>query len=567
MAGRRLAVMTGSLAIESRASTRTVGDGAAKFDERLRCFATRRDRIHGFVAQSGDPLLRRFHAVDARERQFAGVGVLVRVLSEMFGGLHHVQQVVRDLEEKAQAVAVSRQCGQGRIVGAGGASAHATRRANQRASLRRVDDLEPLAVVRRPAPDGVEQLAADHTTRRRREFADQRDKHVGGEICLGDDLERVVQQRVAGQNGRGFVGVDVERGPAATEVVVIHRRQVVMHQAERVDAFDRDGGRDARASVAAGELRGEERERRSNPLTAAQRSVRHGRSEGLRSIGALNRLVEAAFEVADEVGQEGRVGVDGRRSHGPILRVGPGGGPTVAYDGPMAGPVEGLSDLIVRGGVLMAPLIGLCVVSVTLTLERAWFWLTVHRPGRQAGWEALARALRKGEGPRIRKLLDGDSTVYAAFVRQIWAQGATDAVVLEAVEGQRPRIDRFMNALSTIITAAPLIGILGTVIGIIQSFNLLGEGATLTDPRPISAGIAQALLTTALGLVVALITLFPYMAFRAQSERALGRMESLAASAQQGKAASSSEGDRRAPSEASDRREPAKATSVAKESV
>ena len=91
-----------------------------------------------------------------------------------------------------------------------------------------------------------------------------------------------------------------------------------------------------------------------------------------------------------------------------------------------------------------------------------------------------------------------------------------------------------MATLSTIITAAPLLGILGTVIGIIQSFNLLGVQETLTDPRTVSTGIAEALLTTALGLVVALVTLFPYMIFRSHVERSIGRMESLIAAAQQG---------------------------------
>ncbi len=90
--------------------------------------------------------------------------------------------------------------------------------------------------------------------------------------------------------------------------------------------------------------------------------------------------------------------------------------------------------------------------------------------------------------------------------------------------------------MSTIITAAPLLGILGTVIGIIRSFRILGapsEGQ-LTDPSAVSAGIAEALLTTALGLIVALVTLFPYMIFRANMERALGRLESVIAAAQQG---------------------------------
>lgn len=91
-----------------------------------------------------------------------------------------------------------------------------------------------------------------------------------------------------------------------------------------------------------------------------------------------------------------------------------------------------------------------------------------------------------------------------------------------------------MVSLSTIITAAPLLGILGTVIGIIQSFKLLGEQMTLSDPKDVAAGIAAALLTTALGLTVALFTLFPYMIFRGQVDLAIGRLETVIAAAQQG---------------------------------
>ena len=112
--------------------------------------------------------------------------------------------------------------------------------------------------------------------------------------------------------------------------------------------------------------------------------------------------------------------------------------------------------------------------------------------------------------------------------------GASDAVAMEAVEMQRPRIDRFMVALSTIITAAPLLGILGTVVGIIQSFRLLGEQAALSDPTDVAGGIAAALITTAFGLIIALVTLFPYMLFRSWSSRAIGRLETLIAAAQQG---------------------------------
>ena len=132
------------------------------------------------------------------------------------------------------------------------------------------------------------------------------------------------------------------------------------------------------------------------------------------------------------------------------------------------------------------------------------------------------------------QIIRKDRSPFAEVARRLLKHGATEAVAVEVVEAQRPRLDRFMVSLSTIVTAAPLLGILGTVIGIIQSFRLLGEQTTLTDPRDVSAGIAAALLTTALGLLVALITLFPYMIFRSHVDRALGRLESVIAAAQQG---------------------------------
>ena len=76
-----------------------------------------------------------------------------------------------------------------------------------------------------------------------------------------------------------------------------------------------------------------------------------------------------------------------------------------------------------------------------------------------------------------------------------------------------------------------MLGILGTVLGIIASFELLSAQNASTDPQSVSQGIAESLLTTAAGLVVAVVTLFPYNALRAQVDRTLSRLESLAAAA------------------------------------
>ncbi len=195
---------------------------------------------------------------------------------------------------------------------------------------------------------------------------------------------------------------------------------------------------------------------------------------------------------------------------------------------------EHLADLIQRGGYIMIPLLAMSVVAVALIIERSWFWLLLHGRGRMNKLTQLNNALREGDHKLASALLSQDRSPYGEVAKRLLEDGATDAIAVEVTELQRPRLNRFMVALSTIITAAPLLGILGTVTGIIQSFNLLGEQSTLTDPRAVSAGIAEALLTTALGLIVAILTLFPYMIFRSQVDRAMGRLESVIAAAQQG---------------------------------
>jgi len=194
-----------------------------------------------------------------------------------------------------------------------------------------------------------------------------------------------------------------------------------------------------------------------------------------------------------------------------------------------------LALLIERGGFIMLPLLFLSVVSLTLCAERMWFWATLHRAARLRRLQQIKNALRKGDLDLARKVASSDQSPYGQVAMLLIEEGATDAVAVEAMESQRHKFDRFMVSLSTIITAAPLLGILGTVIGIIRSFRLLGGGeGGLTDPTVVSLGIAEALLTTAMGLVVAIFTSFPYMVFRAHAQRSIGRMESLIAAAQQG---------------------------------
>ena len=193
---------------------------------------------------------------------------------------------------------------------------------------------------------------------------------------------------------------------------------------------------------------------------------------------------------------------------------------------------EAFMDLMRRGGPVMWPLLGLSLLAVTLAFERTWFFVRINHAGRLRQVAQLGSLLRRGERQRASDLTESDGGVYASMLRQLLGESnRNEAAAVAAIDGQRGRLERFLPLLSTIITAAPMLGILGTVLGIIASFEVLsGQGAN-TDPRSVSQGIAEALITTAAGLIVSLVTLFPYNLFRAQVDRTLTRLESLAAAA------------------------------------
>ncbi len=178
----------------------------------------------------------------------------------------------------------------------------------------------------------------------------------------------------------------------------------------------------------------------------------------------------------------------------------------------------------------MWPLLLMSIISIALSFERGVFWWRINASinGR---FEGLMKALRRGDADEVRSISRDDGSPFGELADRLAEGGDAESISIEVVEQARPRIERYMLVFSTIITAAPMLGILGTVLGIIRSFELLGAQETITDPRDISGGIAEALITTALGLVVALLALVPYTACRGQVERALGRFEAMAAAA------------------------------------
>jgi biopolymer transport protein ExbB len=84
-----------------------------------------------------------------------------------------------------------------------------------------------------------------------------------------------------------------------------------------------------------------------------------------------------------------------------------------------------------------------------------------------------------------------------------------------------------LPVLDTVVTLAPLLGLLGTIIGMVQSFQIMATSG-LGQPHAVTGGVAEALIATATGLLVAILALIPYNYFTARVERTTDRIEEYA---------------------------------------
>ena len=179
----------------------------------------------------------------------------------------------------------------------------------------------------------------------------------------------------------------------------------------------------------------------------------------------------------------------------------------------------------------MAPLILCSFVSLTIVIERLIFWAKV-RKNRDS--ELVFRVLdlaERGEWDTIRTATRGSKNyMVRILISGILHRDYSMAMAMEsAAADEMVAMRRFMGVLETIITVAPLLGILGTVVGIIHSFDMLNASG-IGDPKAVTGGIAQALITTAAGLSISILTVIPCNCFNACAEGAALAIEKYATS-------------------------------------
>jgi biopolymer transport protein ExbB len=179
-----------------------------------------------------------------------------------------------------------------------------------------------------------------------------------------------------------------------------------------------------------------------------------------------------------------------------------------------------------KGGPVMYPIVAVLVVAIAVILERIVWW-TVQSTRRDSNkLDKVYAALEEGNVAGAVNLARGSKD---PLVRTVWhglnhVHASVEGALQVASGVEIQRAGRFMSVMDTTITLAPLLGLLGTVTGIMGSFNFVG--AADLAPAKVSGGIAEALIATACGLGIAIFALIFFNYFNARVARLQFELES-----------------------------------------
>ncbi|MFB2877351.1 MotA/TolQ/ExbB proton channel family protein [Floridanema aerugineum] len=176
-------------------------------------------------------------------------------------------------------------------------------------------------------------------------------------------------------------------------------------------------------------------------------------------------------------------------------------------------------EYFLAGGIVAWPLLGFSIVAIAFIIERCLFWFKVHRRQSRIVREALK--LYPLKPSTAIKLLqqNADLPMARIFLEALELDNPNPEefrLALEsAAQAEIPTFKRFNNVFETIIALSPLLGLLGTVLGLMTAFSSLRLGDVAgTQASGVTGGISEALISTVMGLVVAIATLMFANTFR-----------------------------------------------------
>ena len=185
-------------------------------------------------------------------------------------------------------------------------------------------------------------------------------------------------------------------------------------------------------------------------------------------------------------------------------------------------------ELIIRGGIFMYPILFCSIVSLAVFLERLW----VLRRKNIIPKDFIAKVeelVKKQKLSEAVFLCQSDvSSIARIFLAGLRNTGKGMWFVKEAIEERGAReaavLEKNVGILNTIANLTPLLGLLGTVSGMIKTFNAISVQG-MGNPAPLAGGIAEALITTAAGLCVAIPTLVCYRFIKDRAASLIFEME------------------------------------------
>lgn len=182
-----------------------------------------------------------------------------------------------------------------------------------------------------------------------------------------------------------------------------------------------------------------------------------------------------------------------------------------------------LLGIIIKGGPVMAPLLVCSIIALAVVIERFLFWRRIS--SRQAVEEMLD-LVERGEIAKASSLGNqADTALGRVLTSGLAHRNPSITKALEvAAQKEVPVLKQRLTILDTIITLAPLLGLLGTVTGMIGSFGIMSQSG-IGQPHAITGGVAEALIATATGLLIAILTLVPYNYFTSRAEREMEEIE------------------------------------------
>lgn len=188
-----------------------------------------------------------------------------------------------------------------------------------------------------------------------------------------------------------------------------------------------------------------------------------------------------------------------------------------------------MTELISKGGPLVWLLMACMGFSLVIFLERLAYY---HRVGMNigeflAGLAALIRRRNYAEALQecLATRVPAGRVIHAALLRHNAPREQLKEIVQEAGQMEVPRLERYLGILSAIAHAGPLIGLLGTMIGLLDSFTNLSSANGITTPAEVARGVYQSLITSALGLVVAIPAYLFYAFLSARSRSIMHDLE------------------------------------------